>query len=728
MTGQHRDATRNVVIVGGGPWGTYALERLAALLPHTEPDSTVHITVFERSGRFGAGDTHSDDQVATSYLNRVASQIAFAADESTAAADHLLPRRLRPTFAEWTRDAYARTGEEHYDLRPTDVPRRYLHGHALRDMFQRYTALLRAVPGVTVDLIAAEATDIEPGSGAGFLVHHTGDSPPVKADHLLLVTGHSQNRPAPGSTEALLAKEASTRYIPNAYPLADLTLDAVPPGSTVGVTGLGLTAIDLLMHLTEGRGGTFNPVGAGGLLGDLSYAPSGREPAVIVPVSPSGMFTWARAENAKAADETGRTHAGLEHTARFLTGEAIATLRRTVGTPRLLRDGEVRQLDFERHIFPLVVLEMAYVYYATLFGAQAGVRLAETAETGYRRFLHGTADPASVAIAELMRPMQREFDRVAEYVLCTAAGHPVPPDCAVYAATDAVEAFHRTVFGEPGENGPGASGTMGASPWGHSTDPRDHRYVWEEFFDPLGPEDTKNGDVWQRGLIDHMRRDHRAAAQGNLRNPTKAACDGVWRDLRSTFSAAVDFGGLTAASHRSFLTRHLRHYTRMSNGTGLEAMKKVLALIEAGIVDVTVGPAPLVEVTPDGAFRLRGTKTGTERTVAYLVEGRGHAFDADHDVRPLYSNLLRRGLVRKWRNPGDTEDEDFVPGAIDVNRDFQVVRADETVDPRITVLGAPVERLCFFQLSAARPYSGSSVLNNIARWAQHVVGGLHDDC
>ncbi|MEU3608328.1 FAD/NAD(P)-binding protein [Streptomyces sp. NPDC035033] len=707
---------RHVVIVGGGPWGTYALERLAALLPHTGAAHPVRITVFERSGRFGAGDTHSDDQVPTSYLNRVASQIAFAADESTAAASHLLPRRLRPTFAEWARDAFARTGEEQYDVRPTDTPRRHLHGHALRDMFRRYTALLRAVPGVTVDLIAAEVTDVEPvGDGAAFLVHHDGAGPAVEADHLLLVTGHSRNRPAPGSTAALLTEHAPDRYVPSAYPLADITPETVPAGSAVGVLGLGLTSVDLLLHLTEGRGGTFVPRGDGGPLDDLTYRPSGREPAVIVPVSPSGMFTWARPENAKAADETGRTHAGLEHSARFLTPEAIDALRLGAGTPRRLRDGEVRQLDFEDHVFPLVVLEMAYVYHATLFGAGAGALIARAAEARYRRFLDGAGGTADAAVNRLMEPVQREFERVAEYVARTAAGEPVPDHCAPYAATDAAEAFRTTVFGEP---------AVEPSPWGHSADPWDHRFDWERFFEPLGPEDTKDGDAWRRGIVAHMRRDHRAAAQGNLRNPTKAACDGVWRDLRSTFSAAIDYGGLTAASHRSFLGKHLRHYTRMSNGTGLEAMKKVLALVEAGLVDVSVGPAPLVEPAADGGFLLRGTKTGTERAVAYLVEGKGHAFDADHDVRPLYARLLRRGLVRKWRNPGATPEEDFVPGAVDVTRDFRAVRADGTVEPRVTVLGAPVERLFFFQLSAARPYSGSSVLNNIARWAEDLVRQL----
>src|SRR3954469_10870416 len=124
---------RNLVIVGGGPMCTYAVERLAALLARGKLRSTLKITIFERTGQFGSGATHSETQAATSYLNRVASQIAFGADESNVGALHLLPRDLRPTFYEWSRSHYRKTGDERFNLRPGDVPQRALHGVVLRN-------------------------------------------------------------------------------------------------------------------------------------------------------------------------------------------------------------------------------------------------------------------------------------------------------------------------------------------------------------------------------------------------------------------------------------------------------------------------------------------------------------------------------------------------------------------------------------------------------------------
>ncbi|GAA3028076.1 FAD/NAD(P)-binding protein [Actinokineospora globicatena] len=689
-----------VVVVGGGPWGTYAVERLAALLSTSPPEHPVHISVFELTGRFGAGATHSDNQAWTSYLNRVASQIAFAADESNRAATALLPRRLRPTLVEWSRERFLATGDPRYDLAPQDVPRRHLHGQALRDMFDHYVDVLRAVPGVVVDLHADEVVDIEPRPGADhpYLVHGT-STPGVAADRILLVTGHSTNTPAPGTRAARLAahaeREPGANYIPQAYPLEHrLDERAVPPGAPLGVLGLGLTAIDLLLHLTEGRGGRFVEEPVAGQSGALRYVPSGREPSPIVAISPSGMFTSSRAENFKAVDSTGLGHAALEHRPVFLTIEAVHELRARHGVPAVLPSGPVRQLDFARHVFPLVVLELAEVYHRTLLGNGFGGRVRAAVAPRYAEFLaHGGAGWTEDPIDYLLAPVTACYDDV----------------LAVGLDAEQSAAFLRVVD----------------SGFPHPSAPEDHRFAWRRFFDPVDRDRDLTGERWRDGVIAAMRRDQIAAAQGNLRNPVKAACDGVWRDLRSVFSAVVDFGGLTAESQREFTRVHLRHYTRMSNGTGLQPMRRILALVEADIVDLRIGPG--AEVTPGAAgFRITGPTTGERRHVGTVVEGRSHPFDAEHDVRPLYPAMVRRGLVRRWRNPAARPGHDFHPGGLDVTTDFHPVRRDGTVDTRITVLGAPVEGVAYFQLSAARPQSNSAVLNTIATWAEAALRRTHD--
>lgn len=709
----------SIVIVGGGPMCTYALERLAAILPGTR-FGEVSIAVFERTGEFGAGATHSYSQAPTSYMNRVASQIAFASDESNVDSPRLIPAELRPTFAEWSLDRFRQTGNHCFHLLPSYIPRRHLHGEALREMFERFVGILRMAHGITVDLYDVEVVDVERDSESScFRVYPAGPARwHIKADHVLLVTGHSYNRPAMGSLAERLTLHAQnylpSRYVLHPYPLAKhVTETNVPAGCSAVVLGMGLTAIDILLHLTEGRGGVFVPEQEEGPCPTLRYFPSGREPAKIMPVSPSGMFMSCRPENQKASDPSGRAHSALEHLGVFLTVDAISALRKNLGTPVTFADGVVRQLDFDLHIFPLVVLEMAYVYYATLFGTPFAQDLQHMVEPLYRHFIKKGAPSRDAAIATLLHPLETRFEEVADY-LEAAEETAVREEWRFFDVMGVKDAFRRTIFGE--------SVSPTTSPWEHSGNVRDHRFDWHTLFDPLAGAAAGGGRDWKAHMIEYMRRDNLAAAQGNLCNPVKAACDGVWRDLRSVFSEVADFGGLTAESHHRFIKIWFRYYTRMSNGIGLEPMRKVLALVESGLVDVSIGPSPTVEPTPGRPrFQVRGGVTGAEYEVDVVIEGHSVPFDPEQDAGLLYPNLYRRGLVRRWRNPAAASEKDFYPGGLDVSRDFHPVQSDGSVERGLTILGVPTEGVAFFQLSAARPRSNSAILNNVARWANQIV-------
>ncbi|ESX79412.1 hypothetical protein X757_03230 [Mesorhizobium sp. LSHC414A00] len=660
-----------MAIIGGGPLCTYALERLAALLPGIDHRPNVRISVFDATGLFGSGATHAQNQSPTNYMNRTASQITFAADDLIDGAGPLLPRALRPTFAQWAQSRYAATGDSRFDLGPCDVPRRYLHGIALGERFDLYVSKLRSLERLEVLLLHAEVADIaEVPEGNGLCLQISGSSRHFRADQVLLVTGHSQNRPAAGSLAARLQGHAEdnppVRFVMQPYPLeTQLPLDAPPPGARVALLGMGLTAVDVILHLTEGRGGRFEPK-TGEAFPLQSYVPSGQEPSVIIATSPSGMFPWCRPRNLKARDPSGDDHATFEHRGVFLTHEAVRTLRHAVGTAAIGGDGQPLQIDFEHHVFPLVVLEFAYLYYSVAGGDALAQDICDTVADRYQAFLRVGCKSAEAAIDWLLEPIDLCFGKKLSTLSISA-----------------------------------------------------ERFDWRAVFYPLGsPED--GGSPWAERVVAFMRRDILAAAEGNLSNPLKAACDGVWRDLRAVLSEAVDFGGLTPQSHQLFRDVHLRLYSRMSNGTGQEAMSKILALIEHSLVDVSMGPGPTVlPAAETSSFSVVNRWTGETKSVDFVVKAIAHPFDLDLDVRPLYRNLLRRGLVRRWRNRGATREEDFIPGGLDVTHDFHSVRANGKVEPRLTILGAPVEGVAFFQLSAAR--LGSPVLAKASNWAKACV-------
>ncbi|MFI5764151.1 FAD/NAD(P)-binding protein [Streptomyces sp. NPDC051563] len=752
-----------LALVGGGPTCTYVLERLAALVAAgtrgeagRSRGADLEIVVYDLSGEFGSGEVHSPRQTRTSYLNRIVGQVAFGADESVVDAGPLLARPDRPTFLDWCRDRFATTADPVYDLIAEDWPKRYLHGEALQDRFRRYLEILRSVPGVTVELRHDEVVDLEergerlalltraagpgaarpdgaPSGGAATVGAATGATPsgepPYEADFVLLLTGHSTNDPARNPRQADWARfteQHPATLVPSAYPL-ERSLDpaVVPPGSTVGCMGMGLTGIDVILYLTEGRGGTFRRADDG----RLRYRRCGAEPASVVAFSRSGLFTFSRPYNQKERDI-----AALEYRGAFLTVQAVTDLRASVGRPVRINGREQRQLDFEAHLFPLVVLEMQLIHQGTLYGPEFRERAVAAAQPAYTKFLadadaftsHREAvDLLTGPIGELAGRLAATLDRILAGELSlaearTAAGPDAPP------VDTALRRFLTTVHGAgPAEHLLGlvadpeafaAAVAATPSPWQHHRRAAEHGFSWEATVEPVPRGSYRTDEEYRSALLAFLDQDILWAAQGNLDNPAKAAADGAWRDLRGVVIEAVDFGGLRAGSHRDFLGIYTGHHNRLCQGASCEAMEKVRALIEDGILDVSTGPDTRVVCDPrTGRFGLTGTVTGAARHVDVLVDARVHSFDAAQDIRPIYPNLLRRGLVRKWTNPGVGE-PDFVPGGLDLTAEFHPYRADGTVDSRLTVLGPPSEGVMYHQIGALRPHKDHHVLRDILSW------------
>lgn len=657
-----------IAIVGGGPMAVYALERLAAALTGRTPDEpALRVAVFERSGRFGAGEVYGGGPPAGSLMNRVAAQVAFAADGSSRAAHPLLPEELRPDLHQWASRRLAETGEARFALSPAGIPSRALHGEALTEMFATYAGLLEAA-GTRVERHAAEVVDVvPPDGGSGPFRLHTDRAGVVTAERVLFVTGNARNFALPSAAAPRPPAEGGPWVLEPPYPLErQVTETLVPPGATVGVEGMGLTMIDVVLHLTEGRGGRFEAVGPVGISGPprFRYSPGGREPAAIVAFSRTGLPPCCRPENAKLNDPS------LSHMGRFFTVAAVSRLRASCGRPAVLADGtRVRQLDFDADVLPLVVLEMAWVYYTVLMGPAFGEALGRAAAPRADAFLDGAGPRGEAATDHLLQPMHTLFD--------AAAGN--------------------------GGRMPDQAGR-----------PRG-RFDWRRLFDPL-PFDGGGADIpWAIRLRRLMEEDLADGAEGNLRNPVKAACDGVLRDLRPVFGAVVDGGGLTPPSHARFLDGFLRLGTRLSNGAGIVPTAKLLALIEQGLVDVAIGPEPAVDET-GGGFVLRGRRTGAVRRVPFLIRARLRPFDAADPADTLYSNLLRRGLVRRWINGGGRE-EGFCPGGLDLTPAFHPVGCGGAADARLTFLGTPAEGQRFFQSAAARPRYDNALFNALAVWA-----------
>ncbi|HEY0803989.1 MAG TPA: adenylate cyclase, partial [Pseudonocardiaceae bacterium] len=160
-------------------------------------------------------------------------------------------------------------------------------------------------------------------------------------DHVVLAVGHMDTDPAP--REQALADFAAThelRYLPPAY-TADLDLSAIEPGEGVLSRGFGLAFIDLMVLLTEGRGGRYERGPDG-----LRYLPSGAEPTLYVG-SRRGVPYHAKPEYRLRAPP--------------------ATFPKFFGPPEIERLPD--SVDFRRDVWPLAAKEIGWGYYTELFTA-----------------------------------------------------------------------------------------------------------------------------------------------------------------------------------------------------------------------------------------------------------------------------------------------------------------------------------------------------------------------
>ncbi len=338
---------RAIVIIGAGPRGTYGLRRLSLSLARQRPAAPVDIHVIEQSGNFGGGGVHDPKQPPYLLLNTVASQItAFGDDDAEARKD---PAR---------KSLHGYLVGRGIDIDPNDYPSRAQHGQYLAAAYDWTEQTLP--PGARLIRRVRAAADIEPGDPCQVILD---DGETIRADEVLLVTGHSRLRIDPGSAEAAWSAFAAScrekghnaHYVHDVYPI-DQNTRRIRPGESVYVIGMGLTGIDVVKALTTGRGGRFE----GG-----DYRPSGEEPHIILG-SRLGIPYCARAHNQKTGQYQGR----------ILTPEAAAALT-----------GRGKKLDFEADLFPLILREMEYVYYSTLLGKDFGERCLACEDDAARRTL-----------------------------------------------------------------------------------------------------------------------------------------------------------------------------------------------------------------------------------------------------------------------------------------------------------------------------------------------------
>lgn len=334
----------SVVLVGAGPRAIGWLERFAAARSVAAERAPVVIHLIDPFPA-GPGRIWRREQSSLLKLNSMAEDVTMFTDDSCTIDG---PVRPGPSLLEWVEGvregrihdagpADAAVAAELAGLRRGDFPTRRLQSHYLEWFLRR-----------AVDALDSDATVVR-RVGEVVAVHSGGtdesvrlaDGTTLRADAVVYALGHTGSEVS-GQAAALadFARRHGLHYQPPAF-TADADLSGIRAGETVAVRGMGLAAVDLVVLLTEGRGGRFERRHDG-----LRYRPSGREPRILLG-SRRGIPYRSKISSGLAGDPP---------SLRYLTPDAIARLTREPGA-----------LDFRRDVRPLVERELLHGYYRELF-------------------------------------------------------------------------------------------------------------------------------------------------------------------------------------------------------------------------------------------------------------------------------------------------------------------------------------------------------------------------
>lgn len=335
-----------LAVVGAGPRGVGVLERLGANAAGLLGGRRLVVHLVDPFPA-GAGRVWRYAQSPLLRMNSMPEDVTVFTDD-TVRIDG--PVRPGPSLIEWARLVREGGLDAEVDdslraeldaLQSDHFPTRRLQSAYLTWFHRKVRAELPA--GIEVVEHRARAVRLEDGEPQSLWLE--GRAEPLEADAVLLTVGHLDAEPDEREAElADFATRHDLAYYPAGY-TADVDYSAIGPGETVLVRGFGLAFVDLMLLLTEGRGGRFEEQACGG----LKYHPSGAEPVLHIG-SRRGVPYHAKIGY--------RLRGKPLRLPKFFDAYAIEKLCAAPG-----------RIDFRRDVWPLISKEIAWAYYSELFTA-----------------------------------------------------------------------------------------------------------------------------------------------------------------------------------------------------------------------------------------------------------------------------------------------------------------------------------------------------------------------
>jgi len=174
-------------------------------------------------------------------------------------------------------------------------------------------------------------------------------------------------------------------------------------------------------------------------------------------------------------------------------------------------------------------------------------------------------------------------------------------------------------------------------------------------------------------------------------SPVKAAHE-VLRILRDRLRSVIEFGGLSLDSYIDFQGNVRSRINRLEAGPPPVRSQQLLALMDAGVVRIPLGPDPEVSALPEGRILVRST--GLDRlstaTVARVIRGHLDLPSLAQSASPLLKRMYVKGRLTQLTY-GETP-----VGSVAISEEFHPFDAEGRIQPNVSLLGVLTEGARYF--------------------------------
>lgn len=228
--------------------------------------------------------------------------------------------------------------------------------------------------------------------------------------------------------------------------------------------------------------------------------------------------------------------------------------------------------------------------------------------------------------------------------------------------------------------------------------PYGQRFSFDKMCSPLSQAEKSTYKNYSESLLSHLEDDFLQAELGTCNSPAKAA-ENLLRDLRDVFSQLIDFKNISGTSHQWLYQFFLPKMKQLSIGPPRVRIAQWLALMEAGVLKIDLGPNITCEKTQDG-WKLQSRICKRQVVQAdTLIQARLPIVDSDK------TNLVNRMFEKGYAVPFDNDG--FKTGGIEVSKSFNVINHENVEINTLWATGVLTEGARFYTFSLPSPGQSS---------------------